>query len=86
MESKDSKEIFDWVSKILERAFFMFEGWVNFIQEISLFFSITSFCFKVLHDVYRFLSRERVLLFPVAISMVDSMLVQYLLIEYFAPL
>jgi len=49
-------------------------------------FLITSFYFKVVHDVCCFLFREGILLFSAVISMVDSVLVQYLLIEYFSPL
>ena len=63
----------------------MFEGWVNFIQEISLFFLLQVFILRLCMMFVAFF-REGVLLFSAVISIVDSVLVQYLLIEYFSPL
>ena len=64
----------------------MFEGWVNFIQEISLFFLLQVFILRLCMVFVAFFLREGILLFSAVISIVDSVLVQYLLVEYFSPL
>jgi len=63
----------------------MFEGWVIFIQVVSLFF-YHKFFLRFCMMFVAFSLEEGLLLFSAVIPMVDSVLVQYLLIEYFSPL